>query len=208
MCVCLPQVVNILVAGGVDLERVDRHKWSPLRLAVLKRRVEVVRVLVAAGADVQATAPLLPPDADGPQFPPPFPSPDVFACPDDMTALTLAALDNQLPIARILLAHTDASMSIRSNRVALAAAADRGYVQTRDKIPGRRGSTSDPTLSSCVYALILFRLVSHSCAGYSLISGLFTGMWAWFDCCSRTPMRTPCVCRGPCCCTARRSAGT
>jgi ankyrin repeat protein len=129
-------VVNILVAGGVDLERVNSLKWSPLRLAVLKRRVEVVRVLVAAGADVQATAPLLPPD--GPQFPPPFPSPDVFACPDDMTALTLAALDNQLPIARILLAHTDASMSIRSNRVALAAAADRGYVQTRDRIPGSR----------------------------------------------------------------------
>lgn len=120
---CPPhKVVNILVAGGADLERVDSLKWTPLRLAVWKRRVEVVRVLVEAGADVQATVP--PPLPNGPQLT--HPSPDV--CPTDTTALALAAQENQLPIARILLARTDASMAIRNNRTALAAAADRGHV--------------------------------------------------------------------------------
>lgn len=114
--------MKVLAAGGADLECLDKHDWSPLRLAVQKRRLEMVHVLLDAGADVQAVAVVLP---NAPQHRPR----ERNACPKGVTALTLAAQDCSLAVARVLIERTNPSMALEGNRAALCAAADRGNAE-------------------------------------------------------------------------------
>lgn len=111
--------MRILLANGADLERVDKHDWSPLRLAVRKRRLEMVHVLLDAGVDVQAAAVALPEAAQPLRQ-------ERHVCPKGMTALGLAAQDSNLAMARVLIERTNPSMTLEGNQVALRAAADKG----------------------------------------------------------------------------------
>ena len=44
--------VKALIAVGADVNAADKHGWTPLRIASLKRHTDIV--LIATGADVNA----------------------------------------------------------------------------------------------------------------------------------------------------------